>query len=130
MTPATILLRQSHPNFIPDGVLTSQVFMPNSEDEGRMSVYDGDQITPVESYRHYTEVLGKQSHSVWGLTKAEVDDAGVPAEPNALLGFPSHSIIDFGNRGEKECRRIAKRLKALALSRGCLYLPVQGAAAA
>jgi len=72
MTPETTLLRQVHPHFIPDGQLTSQAFMPFPKDDGKASVYDGDQISPADSYVHYTRVLGNKSHSVWGVTCAEV----------------------------------------------------------
>lgn len=123
MTQATLLLRQAHPNFMVGDVPTSQVFMPNSEDKGKMSSYDGDQISPEESYYHYTQQLNKQSHSVWGLTKGEADQNNVPASPDPLPEFPSHAVIDFSERPENEWRKIAKRLKALAIARGCLFLP-------
>ena len=124
MTPETILLRQAHPNFVDGNLPTSQVFMPNSGDEGKMSAYDGDQITPEESHAHYTRVLNKQSHSVWGLSCAEVAAETVPGSPDPRDNSPSHAKIDFSGKTEKEARRIAKRLKTLATNRGCLFLAV------
>ncbi len=123
MNPQTLLLRQAHPNFVDGALPTSQVFMPNSEDEGEMSAYDGDQISPADSYVHYTQVLKKHSHSVWALSKQEVDIAGVPASPDPLPDFPSHAKISFTLVPEKSWRQVAKRLKALAIARGCQYLP-------
>lgn len=38
MNADTILLRQAHPNFIVAGQLTSQVFVPNENDQGMLSV--------------------------------------------------------------------------------------------
>ena len=124
MNAATILLRQAHPNFMDGALITSQVFMPNSNDEGKLSAYDGDQITAADSHAHYTGVLQKQSHSVWGVTCAEAEAETVPGSPDPLPEFPSHSTIDFTGKPEKVCRKVAKRLKALATARGCLYLPV------
>jgi hypothetical protein len=86
-----------------------------------MSVYDGDQIRPSDAYQHYTQVLKKRSHSVWGLSCAEVEAEGIHGKPDPLQDFPSHSIIDFTGKTDKESRRIAKRLKMLAIARGCLY---------
>jgi len=123
MNPMTLLLRQAHPAFMGADLPTSQVFMPGSGDEGKLSVYDGDQISAKNSHAHYTQVLNLQSHSVWGLTCSEVEAEGVPAKPDPVPDFPSHAIIDFSDKSDKESRRIAKRLKSLAIARRCQYLP-------
>jgi hypothetical protein len=120
----TLLLRQAHPKFMAGDLPTSQVFMPGSGDEGKLSCYDGDQISPPDAHIHYTQVLNLQSHSVWGLTCAEVDAQGVSSRSDPLPDFPSHAIVDFSDKSEKESRRIAKRLKTFAIARGCQYLPV------
>jgi len=118
-----MLLRQVHPTFIPDGQLTSQAFMPFPKDEGKPSVYDGDQISAVDSYKHYTEVLGNVSDSVWSVTCAEVRATGLTSAPAPLEGFPSHSVIDFTAHPEKDFRKLAKKLKGFAVARGFLYSP-------
>lgn len=123
MSPETILLRQAHPNFMDGPLITSQVFMPFPKDEGKLSVYDGDQITAADAYEHYTETLGNESHSIWAVTKGEADGLDVPASPDPLPAFLSHSVIDFTGRTDKDSRKIAKRLKLFALGRGCLYAP-------
>jgi hypothetical protein len=123
MTSTTTLLRQAHPNFMPGGQLTSQVFFPFPKDEGKLSVYDGDQITAADAYHHYTRILGNESHSVWAIIKEETDAVAVPAIADPLPDFSAHAILDFRGKSEKECRKIAKRLKALALARGCRYDP-------
>lgn len=64
MTLETILLRQAHPRFMEGEFPTSQVFYPFPKDDGKLSVYDGDQITAENAHRHYTQVLGNESHSV------------------------------------------------------------------
>ena len=123
MTSETLLLRQVHPDFIPDGQLTSQAFMPFQKDNGKPSVYDGDQISPAESYAHYTGVLGNRSESVWAVTCAEVIRAGLSSRPDPQEGFPSHALIDFTSQSEKTFRKLAKKLKAYAHARGCLHRP-------
>jgi hypothetical protein len=125
MNAHTLLLRQAHPKFMAGELPTSQVFMPNSEDKGKMSVYDGDQISPEDAYVHYTKVLKKQSHSIWALTKEETDRNNVPASPDPLSDFPSHAIIDFSHMNESAWRKVAKRLKALAIARACRFVPAQ-----
>jgi hypothetical protein len=121
MNVYTLLLRQAHPNFMDGDLPTSQVFMPNSEDQGRMSAYDGDQISPSDAHAHYTGTLKKQSHSGWAVSKGEADSNSVPASPDPLPDFPSHSKIEFSQLPETRWRRAAKRLKALAIARGCQF---------
>ena len=57
MTPETQLLRQINPSFIKKGRITSQVFSPTPKDKKKLSVYDGDLITPEEAWAHFTEQL-------------------------------------------------------------------------
>ncbi len=123
MNAETILLRQAHPKFIEGEQITSQVFMPNSGDDGKLSVYDGDLITPADSHKHYTEVSGKLSHSVWGISCEEAANETVPGQAAPLPDFPSHAIMDFTGKTEKVSRKVAKRLKMLAVARGRKFLP-------
>src|SRR5665213_1881663 len=116
MKPETLLLRQVHPDFIPDGQLTSQAFMPFPKDKGKLSVYDGDQISPRDSYKHYTEVLGNKADGVWGVTCGEVSIVGLTSQPDPLENFPSQALIDFTVFPEKNFRKLAKKLKAAALA--------------
>jgi hypothetical protein len=123
MTPDTLLLRQVHPKFMDGSVVTSQAFMPFPRDDGKLSVYDGDQIGASDAHQHYTGTLGNQSCGVWAVTKAESDAEGVEGGPDPLPNFPAHAIIDFGSLPEKVCRKIAKRLKAIVNARGCQFDP-------
>lgn len=123
MNSETTLLRQVHPDFIPDGHLTSQAFMPFPKDEGKLSVYDGDQICSADSYRHYTEVLGNASSGVWGVTCAEAARIKTTSTPAPLDKFPSHALIDLSAHPRQNFRKLAKKMKLFALARGCLYSP-------
>lgn len=123
MNPDSILFRQVHPSFIPNGELSSQAFMPFPKDNGKLSLYDGDQISATDSYRHYTTILCNESHSVWGVTVPEVNNLQLTAISDPQEDFPSHSLIDFTQRPSKEYRKLAKLLRNHALHRGCIYQP-------
>lgn len=123
MIATTVLLRHAHPKFMAGDQITSQVFMPFPKDEGLLSVDDGDQVTAAESHEHYTGALGLESDSVWAVTKAEADGENVPASADPVEGWPAHSKIDFTGKADKDCRKIAKRLKRHALNRGCHFRP-------
>lgn len=120
MNDETLLLRQVHPNFYPDGEVSSQAFIPFPKDDGKLSVYDGDQISAEECHRHYAE-QGLQSVGVWAVSGGEVVSAALEYHPDPIAGNPAHAVVDFGTRGERECRKLAKRLKKFAVERGNLY---------
>ena len=120
-----LLLRQVHPNFLQDGKPSSQAFFPFPKDKGKLSVYDGRLITPVQSFIHYTQRQNLCSAGVWGVNNAEVNEIGMTYEPDPLSNSPAHALIDFGIASDKEYRKMAKRLKIYAEIRGCLYAPEQ-----
>ena len=123
MNDQTLLQRQVHPNFVPDGELSSQAFYPFPKDNGRLSVYDSDKISPEASFRHYSVDLGYSSAGVWGVDCGEVAGAGLTSQPDSIPNSPAHAYIDFGQRVDKECRKLAKKLKEFAAARGCLHKP-------
>ena len=123
MNAETLLHRQAHPKFAPGGQLTSQAFMPFPKDDGLLSVDDGDQISAAEAFAYYTGVLGHQSCGVWSVSKAEADGESAQAIPTPEPDRPAHASLDFRGKSEKECRKIAKILKILALARRCQYSP-------
>ena len=59
MNDQTLLFRQAHPNFVVEGMLTSQAFTPFPKDQGNLSVYDGDQLRSEERR------VGKECRSRW-----------------------------------------------------------------
>ena len=121
MNKQTLLLRQVHPNFLPEGQLSSQAFYPFPKDHGRLSVYDGDQISAEASYCHYTVALGYLSAGVWGIGCEEVASVGLTSQLEPLLNSPAHAYIDFGQLADKQCRKLAKKLRAFAVARSCLH---------
>jgi len=123
MNDQTLLLRQVHPHFLPEGELSSQAFYPFPKDHGRLSMYDGDQISAEASYRHYTADLGYSSAGVWGVKCDEVAGVGLASQTDPIPNSPAHALIDFGQCADKACRKLAKKLKEFAIARGCLHQP-------
>lgn len=121
MNDQTLLFRQVYPNFVVEGVLTSQAFTPFPKDKGGLSVYDGDQVSPQEAYRHYTEKQHLLSAGVWGVSGEEVKSLELSYRADPVEGNSAHALIEFGQRTNKECRKLAKRLVGYALNRGRLY---------
>ena len=123
MNDQTLLFRQVHPNFIIAGEVSSQAFFPSQKDEGRLSVYDGDQISAKESHQHYTHKLRLEAIGVWATSGSEVTSIGLTYSPDPLDGNKAHAIIEFGIKKEKEYRKLAKKLKKFAIDRGSQYTP-------
>ena len=121
MTDDTILLRQAHPKFVDEGQLTSQAFVPFPKDEAKLSVYNGEQMTAAESYRHYTETLNNEADSVWGVTCAEVTNVDLSYASDPLPESPAHALIDFSGKSTSACRKLAKKLREFASLRGRLH---------
>lgn len=124
MNEQTLLLRQVNPKFFENGQVSSQAFFPFPKDDGKLSVYDGDQISVEDAFRHYTEILGLASVGVWAVNGAEVVAEGLAYLPDPVEGNVAHAVIDFAARNEKECRKLAKKLRNLAVARGSLYQKV------
>lgn len=120
MTGTTMLLRQIHPSFVQDGYATSQAFRPTAKDESKLSVYDGDQITPEAAWTHYTTQLRLASVGRVAVSVAECEAENLPARPDPRP-FPEHAVIDFTGLSDGQCRSKSKRLQAKALVRGWLY---------
>ena len=119
----TLLQRQVHPDFVQDDQVTSQAFTPMIDkakpvdDQKRtLSVYDGDQISPVASWSHYTQELGRESVGVVGVLVRECAERGLGVFADGVP-YKEHAYIDFevvpdltGNKIQK----LAKRLAVLA----------------
>lgn len=121
MNDQTLLLRQVHPNFFPDGEVSSQAFVPFPKDDGKLSTYDGDQMTAEASFQHYTVDLGLESIGVWAVNGEEAVAVGLAYQPDPIAENSAHAVVDFGTLPEKECRKLAKRLRKFAVDRGSLY---------
>ncbi len=120
MNAKTILLRQINPSFVDGGSVTSQAFKPTPKDENKLSVYDGDLISPKDSFNHFVSRPACYSLGVMGLSCAECAEESLIAQPDTLP-FPEHAIIDFSLHNETQIRKKAKKLRDIAVQRGWLY---------
>ena len=120
----TLFLRQVHPNFIQDGIITSQAFRPTPNDLGKLSCYDRDQITPEKSWEHYTQVLRRDSAGVVAVTVLECLRVCTQAYVDGV-GYPEHAVIDYSNlSSNSKVRDASKRLARKARFRGWLHGPI------
>lgn len=120
MKDTTMLLRQVHPSFIHAGKVSSQVFRPTPKDEAKLSMYNGDKITPEAAFEHFTKKLGFASNGVLGLEKQECVEQNLAVIDDAFP-FEEHCSLDFSGLPKKEVEKIAKVLKLRAEKRGWLF---------
>ena len=120
MNSDTLLLRQINPSFIQAGRVTSQAFRPTPKDQRKLSVYDGDMISPSDSWKHYTENLGFGSVGVMAVSVLECTKLDLPVQPDPKP-FPEHVLINFSNLSKNQVECKAKQLRKLADERGWLF---------
>lgn len=119
----TLLLRQINPNWIRDGRVTSQAFRPTPKDDRRLSVSDGDVVSPQESWKKFTK-NGLASQGVLAVTVAESKSIGLVVSSDPLPEQPEHAVIDFTNIVSKnQIEQVSKILVFAATKRGWLYRP-------
>ena len=120
MNSETNLLRQIHPSFVQNGKVTSQAFLPTPKDENKLSVYDGDQITCEESWKHYTNELKLLSDGTQIILYSECTEKDLTVIPDPVA-FPEHVLIDFTGLSSGQKRSKAKFLRNAAEQRGWCY---------
>jgi hypothetical protein len=121
LSPETLLLRQVHPSFVQNGRPTSQVFRPTPKDDDKLSVYDGDKISPEASWTHYTNVLAFKSVGVLAVSLNEVLGEAVLPVIADNVPFPEHCSVDFTGLAKTDVDKKAKQLASYAVSRGWLF---------
>ena len=126
MKADTHLWRQVHPTFIQDDQITSQVFAPTPKDQGKLSVYDGDQISAEDSWSHFTapknDKPAYRSIGVVSVTVGECEANSTLVTPDPTA-FEEHVLIDFGELTKPMQKTVAKELSRLARVRGWMYQP-------
>lgn len=123
MTDDTLLHRQVHRTWVRRGEPTSQAFKPTAKDEGRLSLYDGDQIDAEGAWLHYTEDQGFPSVGVISVTPSECRRAGVPVIADGQP-YPEHVTVSFDGMSKNAMRIAASVLVTAALERGWQYGPI------
>jgi hypothetical protein len=120
MNPETLLMRQINPNFIQNGRVTSQAFRPTPKDDSQLSVYNGDLITPENSWQHFTLNPSCRSSGVMAVSQSQCAEQAVPIVEDPIT-FPEHAYLDFSNMNKKEVEKKAKVLASKAQDRNWLY---------
>jgi len=123
-----LLFRQIHPQFIEDGLPTSQSFRPTRKDHGQLSVDRSALTTASESYHLYVG-SGLASNAVYGLTVGECGAEKLPClgdpikESTTAPANAAHAVIDFNDHSESRWKTKSQRLKLNAIARGQLHPP-------
>lgn len=120
MTEETLLLRQIHPSFVQNGRVTSQAFRPTPKDENRLSVDNGDRISPEDSWKRFSARPKCTSSGVMAVSQGECSTCALrvigDGTPHA-----EHCYIDFAPFSSNQSGKIGKKLAAKAHERGWLH---------
>ena len=122
MNSDTLLYRMVSPSWMRRGRPTSQTFNPTPKDNKRLSVYDGDHISPQDAYEHYTG-LGYKAVGVLAVTVEECESLNLTVSPDPLPDFPAHAVIDFNALSGNGIARAARSLNKIATAHDWLYRP-------
>ena len=123
-----VLFRQIHPNFYDNGHPGSGQFAPTAKDENKLSVDRSSLTTPEASHTLFNG-NGFASVAVYGVSVEEFSDEGLPSVPDplkaegSLAANPAHAYADFSAFSTSQGKKIAKRLRNVAVKRGRLHPP-------
>ena len=117
----TGVYRQIHTSFYKNKRVASVAFLPKSEDNYNLSVYDGSKITPELAWQHYTVQKRRASVGVLAVTVNECMAEQLTPRPDTQE-FEEHAIIEFGVSRDRQARRKARILRNLAVDRGWRFL--------
>jgi len=120
MTPATLLLRQIHPNFVQAGRVTSQAFRPTPKDEGYLSVNNGDLMMPHAAWQRFIANPACASVGIMAVSCGQCAEQDLPVLADALP-YPEHCTIDFTAYPKNVIEQKAKVLRGHAQMRGWLF---------
>ena len=123
---AEVLFRQIHPNLFDGGEPASSAFIPNESDQGQLSV-DRSALTTAQNSHELYVGNGLLSGGVYGVTVGEFGNNGLSCRPDPIMAEegrranPAHALVDYNALGTNQRKKVGKRLKAAAMSRGVLY---------
>lgn len=121
-----VLFRQIHPNSFQDGEPGSDRFRPTELDQNMLSVDRSSLTTAANAHALYTST-GKKSVAVFGVSVGEFGVESIPCvedpieKTDAEPANPAHALADYSGHTTSKQKLVAKRLKRLAIERGCLY---------
>ncbi len=121
-----LLFRQIHPNFVQDGIPSSQPFVPNANDQGKLSLDRSVKTTAADAFERYLSA-GRQTTAVYGVTVKEFGEERIDCFKDPIVADDpkfenlSHAFANYSPFSDKEKKIKAKRIKHHALARGCLH---------
>jgi len=123
-----VLFRQIHPEFIENGLPTSQPFRPTRKDQGRLSVDRSSLTSAADSFDLFV-ASDFASAAVYGLSVGEFGAENLPCSEDPIEASPTvsanaaHAFVDFNHHSDGQWKNISKRLKRNAIARGQLHPP-------
>lgn len=130
-----LLWRQVHPKQLTvAGDINKEAFNPSKLDDKMLSTLR-ERIGPAEAYRRWTEDLGKESIGTYAVTVGEVDGTSVTNQETGQTLFlhavadaavrhtPDHASIIFTALSKGQREQAARKLREIAMRRGCQYAP-------
>lgn len=124
-----VLFRQIHPTQYDNSHPASGQFAPSAKDENKLSV-DRSSMTTAEASHALFTGNGFASAAVYGVSVGEFVAHGLPCYPDPLeadgklAANPAHAYADFSNVTISQGKKIAKRLRNVAVNRGRLHPPL------
>lgn len=121
-----VLFRQIHPSFMEDNEPSSDRFRPSVRDQHRLSVDRSALTTAAEAHARFVSG-GRKSVAVFGLSVGEFDAENIPCSEDPIPASanepenPAHALADYAAHELATQKLVAKRLKRLAVARGCLH---------
>jgi hypothetical protein len=104
----------------------SHAFRPLPKDQNMLSVDRGALTTPRETHALFVE-NGFESARMYGITVGEFARESIPSYADPLTApplkkpNPAHALADYSAYTPAKQEIVSKRLKRLAMARGCLF---------
>jgi hypothetical protein len=121
-----LLYRQIRKDQIDEGQPGSHAFRPLPKDQNMLSLDRGTLTTPREAHALFIE-NGFESVRVYGIAVGEFSSESIPSYSDPLLAppltkaNPFHALADYSAHTMARQKIVSKRLKRLAIARGCLF---------
>ena len=130
-----VLYRQIHPNSLDAGEPGSDRFRPSESDGNLLSTDRSTLTSAADSHAFYTS-NGRRSEAVFGVSVAKFASESIACASDPLVATevqsanPAHALADYSLHSTAKQKLVAKRLKRLAVARGCLHPPAVAIAVA
>jgi hypothetical protein len=124
--PDELLYRHIRKDQLDQGQPGSHAFRPLPKDQNMLSLDRGALTTPREAHALFVE-NGFESARVYGIAVGEFAGESVPSYADPLTApplrkaNPAHALADYSAHLSAKQKIVSKRLKRLAIARGCLF---------